>query len=759
MGQFVYLSDSHNSTFVYIMAAKMKLCRCLFKPIFYFCLLCFLISLNCVSYVHSATQPTTTLDPNVTVTTDPPTTTTEPTTTTTIPPTTTIAPDEPRTVIGDTVIGQCLCDLTGNECDVNCCCDEDCTQADKSAFTCDTRSFFIDNKVCYKEEVFPFSNSPADTTTDGGLFCIFYDNYKERNYYLDPDFILDIPSFNSYVERYANPGRQEPVSVQEPVFDLNSFYRKGDTVYIVYPNEAQGTFVLPAPSVSSQCNDQNSVGYLNEVTTECTRSLTLDANTCTNTAGLAASSYYQNFRVVKTSGLFGYVVNGTFVGISTTTQAPPLTTPATTLPPSPGSNTTDNSTTVAATTASTTTPAPTTTAQPTTVDPSQVQTLYNNPYIVEINATTMTHLCVQADNSIVACTFTDVPDPTFNAATCENVVQEARYFFTTDGSNGIAEVQVQFVFRNIQQANLPLTQRFSISYNSLTDSNDTFARSGNPGYLIGKPLLYGTLNVTVSADGVESQEILIATEASLGLTVVRPSASGVCADASARIPVLFGENIRTGCQIGLNLSTISTAQCQTIQETIVRTLEGPNVPSLNQDQTAWVENNRYVATFGNTDRLKVGDWVKVISSNRPLPSSAKIVGTDTCSLSMGLHIQVLYANVGALANPQAKIIGVALLYDSLQNVKFRCEGAFCQPQTQTLTQPFEVSQTVSFVDVSQPASKFAGEAPIFIARIPNDFFYPFLYYTNSARDIVPKVVPVTFIAVVIGLLNIRQFIL
>jgi hypothetical protein len=67
---------------------------------------------------------------------------------------------------------------------------------------------------------------------------------------------------------------------------------------------------------------------------------------------------------LQTSGLFGYVVNGAFVGISTTTQAPPITTPATTLPPSPGSNTTDNSTTVAATTASTTTPAPTTTAQP-----------------------------------------------------------------------------------------------------------------------------------------------------------------------------------------------------------------------------------------------------------------------------------------------------------------------------------------------------------------------------------------------------------
>lgn len=38
---------------------------------------------------------------------------------------------------------------------------------------------------------------------------------------------------------------------------------------------------------------------------------------------------------------------------------------------------------------------------------------------------------------------------------------------------------------------------------------------------------------------------------------------------------------------------------------------------------------------------------------------------------MGLHIQVLYANVGALANPQAKIIGVALLYDDQRDVAFR----------------------------------------------------------------------------------------
>ena len=29
----------------------------------------------------------------------------------------------------------CLCDLTGNACDINCCCDPECSDADKDSFT------------------------------------------------------------------------------------------------------------------------------------------------------------------------------------------------------------------------------------------------------------------------------------------------------------------------------------------------------------------------------------------------------------------------------------------------------------------------------------------------------------------------------------------------------------------------------------------------------------------------------------------------
>ena len=74
---------------------------------------------------------------------------------------------------------------------------------------------------------------------------------------------------------------------------------------------------------------------------------------------------------------------------------------------------------------------------------------------------------------------------------------------------------------------------------------------------------------------------------------------------------------------------------------------------------------------------------------------------------------------------------------------------------QDLTQNFEVSQTVSFVDASQPAVKYAGEAPIFIARVPNDFFYPFLYYTNSAKTVLISNFVIAFSLLVTSCFNHR----
>ena len=42
----------------------------------------------------------------------------------------------------------------------------------------------------------------------------------------------------------------------------------------------------------------------------------------------------------------------------------------------------------------------------------------------------------------------------------------------------------------------------------------------------------------------------------------------------------------------------------------------------------------------------------------------------SCSLSMGMHTEILYANTGALANPQPKIIGVSFKYEPKQTITY-----------------------------------------------------------------------------------------
>ncbi len=41
------------------------------------------------------------------------------------------------------------------------------------------------------------------------------------------------------------------------------------------------------------------------------------------------------------------------------------------------------------------------------------------------------------------------------------------------------------------------------------------------------------------------------------------------------------------------------------------------------------------------------------------------------NMVLGMHIEVLYANVGALGNPQSKVIGAARIYDKTQEIRFQ----------------------------------------------------------------------------------------
>uniref|UniRef100_A0A2C9LV07 Tectonic-1-3 domain-containing protein n=1 Tax=Biomphalaria glabrata TaxID=6526 RepID=A0A2C9LV07_BIOGL len=208
---------------------------------------------------------------------------------------------------------------------------------------------------------------------------------------------------------------------------------------------------------------------------------------------------------------------------------------------------------------------------------------------------------------------------------------------------------------------------------------------------------------------------------------MRPSASGDCTTITGqtREPVLFGQDMRTGCFISINTTSTSSV-CQELQQEIMNAIEGSDVPPLING--LYAKNNRYVAMFGNSEVTKTGDWVEIFFPNRPVPPSSS---SSSCTLSLGANIQILYAKIGALPNPQPKIIGVSFIYDDVQQVVYQCTGPYCQPGSSSLLQKVEISSSVTFIDVSLSPQAVEGKYPTVAVRLPYDFFYPFL--TSSGQ--------------------------
>lgn len=59
-----------------------------------------------------------------------------------------------------------------------------------------------------------------------------------------------------------------------------------------------------------------------------------------------------------------------------------------------------------------------------------------------------------------------------------------------------------------------------------------------------------------------------------------------------------------------------------MHQAIINAFEFDSIPELTPSIYApqgYVDNNRYVGLYGNSDVSKTGDWVKILN-NRPLPS-------------------------------------------------------------------------------------------------------------------------------------------
>ncbi|XP_056389716.1 tectonic-3 [Hyla sarda] len=471
----------------------------------------------------------------------------------------------------------CVCDLSPGSCDINCCCDPDCSSSDPTnVFSfCLPGSTKAQRWACLSSWLIFRNNTPYTTTLLGTapaeLFCVSSAD-ASLNYFVTPRTV-DASNFASISGQYQGASFI-PASSTTPAF--SSFYKAGDLVLTISTSGALGVLRQPAPiGDQSLCSDNNPAKFLSNPSTSCVRLLSNLTASCVTERSLSPSFYYQDVAVLR----------------------------------------------------------------------------------VPADATNQNAIKVPITSSVTSA-------PYLQGGICNNIVTQVIYTVLYNGTQGITGVSVDFTLSNVSTASVLISQTFSVLYKPVGSASQSSvqSRSGNPGYLVGLPVLsdIGHLSLLTSLVG----------------------------DSCSQSDVQFGVNSVSGCVIRGN----AQETCGDLQARTYRLLLGGTAPGS-------------LAMFGNITAGQVGDRTPIIYQNCSFQGDC----ASTCLIPTSIHMQILWARAGLLSNPQSEVVGARFV--------FRCQYVQCQATTPLQTR-------VSFTDLTRrgPAPR---SSPSVTARAPLDFFFPF----------------------------------
>lgn len=273
--------------------------------------------------------------------------------------------------------------------------------------------------------------------------------------------------------------------------------------------------------------------------------------------------------------------------------------------------------------------------------------------------------------------------------------------YTVAHENGVVlSVEAVISMSDLEGHLTAVPQMYSISFVDSSAGAGSVRFSGNPGYIVGEPVVAGERSgndITLNEDRFQY------------LTLVRPNADGTCGtDAnSPRLPVLFGENVRSGCLLEITDDVVQNG-CDILRNHTLEALLGPGEA---------INSRISIASFGNAVNLTSSDWIPLLYNS---PSSG-------CK-KLSMHLEILYSYVGALNNPQAMIIGAKLHWIE-EDFSTLCLGPICLSSNAAVIRNMEVASSVAFIDVSPAPQAVYAERPVSSNKLPADFFRP--YYPPS----------------------------
>ncbi|KAF6083242.1 tectonic family member 1 [Phyllostomus discolor] len=524
-------------------------------------------------------------------------------------------PSSPRPTPVTDVAALCGCDLSPAQCDVNCCCDPDCSSTDFSVFSgCSIPVVTGDSQFCSQKAAtysLNFTANPPQRVfkivdqINPSIFCIHITNYKPALSFINPE-VPDENSFDKLMKTFAGFSLSAEADV--------SFTDESDAAntpkyeYGVVLQTSDSFLRFPSPLTSSLCTDNNPSAFLVNQAVKCTRRINLEQCEATDALGMA---YYSSPQILRV----------------------------------PNSQT----------------------KVPITVRSIILQSL-NNTLTRLDGADVWTQALVDAGAVKI----------------CTHVVLEVKYRLTYTDAGEITKADLSLLLGTVSDAAIPLQQKFEIRF--IQQNTKPVPLSGNPGYVVGLPLVAGFQPRkgypfwTVNRYGQ--------------LTTLRSTAEQDClAVEGVRAPVLFGYNVQSGCKLRLTRAVT----CPLVVEKVTRLLKGQGFPD-------------YVAPFGNSPAQDVLDWVPIRFVTQA--SHAK----DSCQLPVALLLEVKWTKYGSLLNPQAKVVNVTarLVSSSLPEAGPGSERTVL------------ISTAVTFVGVSAPAEAGFRARPAINAKLPFDFFFPFV---------------------------------
>ncbi|XP_028316015.1 tectonic-1-like isoform X1 [Gouania willdenowi] len=265
---------------------------------------------------------------------------------------------------------------------------------------------------------------------------------------------------------------------------------------------------------------------------------------------------------------------------------------------------------------------------------------------------------------------------------CANVVLKVFYVMEYSSTGDIVNATVSVLLGFIQKTSLLLQQEFHITYVQEDGGELAIHFSGNPGYVSGLPLE----SATRTAQGLSR---------SVGhfLSVFHSEAHQDCLQGPhQRSLVLFGLNSQSGCTLRLT----DTFNCSLLSELLLSVLRGSD-PA------------QYVALFGNSLLDNPTDWLQIKRVSR-----GEAAG---CSVPLSLHLEIEWTKYGALSNPQAQIVSIKEIIQTNSSSLDRLSGG---------SGVLPISSSVAFIPVSAPARPGYRATPTINARLPFDFFFPFV---------------------------------